>query len=140
MAARSASAKWEGTLKEGKGTLKTGLGEHQYSFSSRFEDGTGTNPEELIAAAHAGCFTMALNSTLHKQDTPPEYITTEAKVEMRQGDGGSYISHIELVTEGKVPGIDAETFKKLAEQTKDGCIISKALSAVPMSVTATLVS
>ena len=140
MAVRSASAKWEGTLKDGKGTLSTSLGEHQYSFSSRFEEGVGTNPEELIAAAHAGCYSMALNSSLDKNGTPAEYVKTEAKVQMRQGEGGSSISEIELVTEAKVPGMDEATFKKFAEDTKDGCIISKALSAVPMKVSATLVS
>ncbi|MCA9884726.1 MAG: OsmC family peroxiredoxin [Anaerolineae bacterium] len=140
MAVRSASAKWEGTLKEGKGTLNTSLGEHQYSFSTRFEDGVGINPEQLIAAAHSGCFTMALNAALERAGTPADYVQTEAKVELTRGDSGLAITHIELVTEGKVPGIDEATFTKMAEDAKDGCIISQALSAVPMSVTATLVS
>ncbi|QPC82680.1 OsmC family protein [Phototrophicus methaneseepsis] len=140
MAVRSASAKWEGTLKEGKGTLSTSLGDHQYSFSTRFEEGTGTNPEELIAAAHSGCFSMALNAALERNGTPAEYVDTEAKVQLRQSDNGPTITGIELVTEAKVPGIDEATFQKFAEDTKDSCIISRALSAVPMTVSAKLVS
>lgn len=140
MAIRSASAKWEGTLKGGTGKISTSLGDHNYSFSSRFEDGPGTNPEELIAAAHAGCFSLALSAALERNETPVEYVQTEAKVTLTRGDSGPAITEIELVTEAKVPGIDEATLKKFAEDAKEGCIVSKALSAVPMKVSATLVS
>jgi osmotically inducible protein OsmC len=141
MAVRKADARWEGTLKEGKGNLKVGSGAYNggYSFSSRFEEGSpNTNPEELIAAAHAGCFSMALNASLERAGTPANYIQTTANVNLTKGDAGMGISQIDLVTEGEVPGIDAAAFQKAAEETLKGCIISRALSAVPMTVNATL--
>lgn len=140
MAVRTASAKWEGTLKEGKGTLTTSLGEHNYSFSTRFEDGVGTNPEQLIGAAHAGCYSMALNAGLERAGYSATYVNTTATVHLTKDDSGLSISKIDLTTEAVVPGLDDETFQKMAQDTKDNCIVSRALSAVPMSVQATLLS
>src|SRR5687767_1402755 len=112
MAVRTANARWEGTLKEGSGHLKLGSGafEGQYNFTSRFENGTGTNPEELIGAAHAGCFTMALNSALDRAGTPATYVQTTANVHLTKGDAGMEISKLELTTEGAVPGFTQEQF------------------------------
>jgi osmotically inducible protein OsmC len=140
MAVREASAKWEGTLKEGKGTLTTGLGEHAYSFSSRFEDGVGTNPEELLGAAHAGCYSMALNAGLERAGYTATYVNTTAKVHLVKGDSGLSISKIDLKTEAVVPNLSDEEFQKFAEETKNTCIVSRALSAVEMSIEATLLS
>lgn len=139
---RSSEARWTGDLKTGTGVVKLGSGglESQYSFASRFESGTGTNPEELLGAAHAGCFTMALNNTLAKAGHLPTSITTTATVHLTKGDAGFGISGITLTTRGVVPGITAEEFQKAAEDTKTGCIVSKALSAVPMTLHAQLVA
>ncbi|HUF12580.1 MAG TPA: OsmC family protein [Longimicrobiales bacterium] len=129
---RKASAVWNGTLKEGKGTLSTGSGalERQpYSFGARFEEGkAGTNPEELIAAAEAGCFTMALGGDLSKAGHPPEKLSTEATAELKQSDGQWSIATIHLVTRGRVPGVDQAEFQRLAEATKTNCIVSRALN------------
>lgn len=127
MAVRKASAKWEGTLKEGAGSLALGSGAYEgaYSFSARFEDGSGTNPEELVGAAQAACFSMALNAALGRNETPADYVDTTAKVHLTKGDAGFVISKIELITEAVVPGMDAETFLKFAEDAKSGCIISQ---------------
>lgn len=142
MAVRKADATWQGTLKEGTGNLKTGSGAYEgpYSFSSRFEDGSGTNPEELLAAAHAACYSMALNAGLEKAGYSAARVTTTAKAHLTKGDAGFSISKIDLETEAEVPGIDDETFQKFALETKDNCIVSRALSAVEMTVTATLIS
>ena len=143
MAVRKASARWEGTLKEGKGTvaLDSGAFEGQYSFSSRFEEGTGTNPEELIGAAHAGCFTMALNVALERAGHLPNFVSTTAKVTLGKNAADQLaITNIDLIVTGSVDGIDAETFTKFAEEAKDGCIISRALNVESMTVTATLES
>lgn len=139
---RSAVAKWTGELKTGTGNIKLGSGAYdgQYSFTSRFENGTGTNPEELIAAAHAGCFSMALNASLGRAGKQPTSITTTATVHITKGDAGFYISGITLTTRGVVPGLSAAEFQKAAEDTKTGCIVSRALAAVPMTVDAQLVS
>lgn len=141
MAVRSAEAQWSGTLQEGKGTVKleSGAFEGNYSFTSRFEEGTGTNPEELLGAAHAACFSMALNAALGRAGFSPEYVKTTAKVHLVKGDAGLGISKIDLITEAKIPDIDEATFMEHAEGTKTGCIISRALSAVEMSLDATLV-
>lgn len=141
MAIRTAKAAWNGNLQEGKGSLAVGSGafEGPYSFSSRFEDGSGTNPEELLGAAHAGCFSMALASGLGKAGFAPKRIETEAKVHLGKNDAGLSISRIDLVTRGEVPGIDEATFQKHAEETKKGCIVSRALSAVEMTLDAKLV-
>ena len=138
---RKSEARWTGDLKTGKGHVKLGSGayEGQYSFTSRFESGTGTNPEELIAAAHAGCFSMALNAALGRAGKQPSSITTTATVHMINGDAGFFISGITLTTRGDVPGLSADEFQKFAEETKIGCIVSKALAAVPMTLDAQLV-
>lgn len=133
MAARTGSAEWRGDLKEGSGTLKVGDGafEGNYSFTSRFEDGAGTNPEELIAAAHAACFSMALSNLLAGHGHQPEFVRTTANVSIRQIDGKATIASIDLETEGSVPGIDQDHFQVHADETKDGCIVSRALAGVP---------
>src|SRR6266508_2927961 len=114
MPERTATAQWEGGLREGKGTMRFGSGafEGQYSFSSRFEEGTGTNPEELIGAAHAGCFSMAFSGGLGRAGFTPDYIETTAKVHLVKDDGGFTINKIELSTRGSVPEIDDATFQK----------------------------
>jgi osmotically inducible protein OsmC len=110
----------------------------EFSFGSRFESGKGTNPEELIAAAHAGCFSMQLSGLLTKDGHPPRRISTTAKVRLDMGQQGADITSIELETEGEVPGIDAAAFTRAAEAAKDTCPVSKALKAVRMSVKASL--
>lgn len=116
-------------------SLGTGAFEGPFTYASRFETGPGTNPEELIGAAHAGCFSMFLSAILSKDGHVPERIDTKAKVHLGEGPK---ITKIELVTEGKVPGIDQATFQKYAEQAKSGCPVSKALSAVDMTLDAKL--
>src|SRR5438093_6990228 len=120
MPVRSAEAVWEGDLQGGKGTMRFGSGawEGQYSFSSRFEEGTGTNPEELIGAAHAGCFSMALAAGLTKAGNNPTRISTKAQVSLEKVGEGFKITTIELNTEGEVPGIDEQTFLDAAETAK----------------------
>ena len=130
---RKASAVWTGTLKEGKGTLTTGsnaLSDHPYSFGSRFEEQAkpGTNPEELLAAAEAGCFTMALGLELSKAGHDPQELRTEATAEL-QNEGGKWsITAIHLVTHGRVNGVDEAEFRRIAEATKQNCIVSRALN------------
>ncbi len=138
---RTSKAQWNGSLKEGKGTVALGSGayEGQYSFTSRFESGTGTNPEELIAAAHAGCFSMALSAGLGKAGITPTRISTEAKVNFEKVGDGFSITRIDLVTEAEVPGIDEATFLEHAEGAKKGCPISRALASVEITLTAKLV-
>jgi osmotically inducible protein OsmC len=140
MATRTASAVWDGTLKQGKGTMKLGSGafEGAYSFSSRFEEGTGTNPEELIGAAEAGCFSMALSSNLEKAGHPAKRINTTATVKLEMVDGAPKITSIDLKTDAEVPGIDQAKFNELAEQTKKGCPVSKALTGTQINLNATL--
>lgn len=138
---RRADARWNGDLKTGNGTVKLGSGAYDgpYSFTSRFESGTGTNPEELLGAAHAACYSMALGAGLGKAGHTVKSIATTATVHLTKGDAGFSISGIDLVTRGDVPGLTAEEFKKFADETKTGCILSRALSAVPMTVDAQLV-
>ena len=138
---RTSKAQWNGSLKDGKGTVSLGSGAYdgQYSFSSRFESGTGTNPEELIAAAHAGCFSMALSAGLGKSGFTPTRISSEAKVHLEKVGEGFGITKIELVTEGEVPGIDEAAFLEHAEGAKKNCPVSKALGAVEITLTAKLV-
>ena len=140
MPARTADARWEGTLTDGKGTMRFGSGafEGAYSFASRFEEGTGTNPEELIGAAHAGCFSMAFANMLSKAGNPPNSIETTAEVHLEKTDAGFSISRIHLTTRGDVPGIDADQFQKTAEEAKAGCPVSRALTGVEISLDATL--
>ena len=142
MATRNGSAVWEGNLKEGKGTMKLGSGAYQgpYSFSSRFESGTGTNPEELIGAAEAGCFSMALSNNLSKAGYPPKRINTTAKVNLQQVEGGFKITSIELETDAEVPGVDQAKFNELAEQTKKTCPVSVALAGTEIKLNARLKS
>jgi lipoyl-dependent peroxiredoxin len=129
---RTASAHWQGSGKEGKGALTTQSGvlsETQYSFSTRFAEGKGTNPEELIAAAHAGCFSMALAFQLSGAGHPPQDLHTEARLTMEQEGAGWKIATVALKLRAKVPGIDAATFNKLAEQAKATCPVSRVLNA-----------
>jgi osmotically inducible protein OsmC len=124
----------------GTGTLRTETGavDGRYSFSSRFEDGSGTNPEELIAAAHAGCFSMALSGALTRAGHPPESVRTTAKVHLEKGEAGFSIVRVALVTRAKVPGIDAATFQEKAEGAKAGCPVSRALAAIEITLDAEL--
>jgi lipoyl-dependent peroxiredoxin len=141
MASRTADAEWRGDLKTGRGDIKLGSGAFSgsYSYRSRFEDGKDTNPEELIAAAHAGCFSMALANALSAGGHPPTRLHTVANVHFGPVPGGFAISRIDLVTEGTVPGIDAATFQKTAEEAKQNCPVSKALKAVEITLAAKLV-
>ena len=138
---RRATAHWEGDLKTGRGQLSTpdsGLMDNtRYAFGSRFGDEKGTNPEELIAAAHAGCFTMALSAKLTEAGHPPTRLDTEAKVDLSM-EGGPALSQIRLKVEAEVPGIDDSKFQSIAEDAKANCPVSKALSAVPISLQASL--
>ncbi len=139
---RSASAVWHGTLKDGKGTISTQSGtlnDAQYSFSTRFENGVGTNPEELIAAAHAGCFTMALSAQLTDAQLPPDTLDTTAVVTMEKTDDGPTVTRIHLVTKARVPGAEKEKFDELAKKAKDGCPISRLLKAAEITLDAKLV-
>jgi osmotically inducible protein OsmC len=141
MAKRTASAVWEGNLREGKGRVKLGSGafEGNYSFVSRFEEGAGTNPEELIGAAHAGCFSMALAAGLTKAGHNPKRISTNANVSLEKVGEGFKITTIELNTEGEVPGIDEQTFLDAAESAKKNCPVSQALAGVDIKLNATFV-
>ncbi|MDQ6779070.1 MAG: OsmC family protein [Actinomycetota bacterium] len=126
------SAEWKGDLKSGGGTFIAGDSiEGEYSFKSRFEDGPGANPEQLIAAAHAACFSMALAGALGDAGTPAESVTTNATVTLRFVDGAPTITAVALRTVGSVPGIDEATFKAAAQGAKEGCPVSRALAAVP---------
>jgi osmotically inducible protein OsmC len=137
---RKADARWEGDLKAGKGNIKLGSGafEGPFSFATRFEGAPGTNPEELLGAAHAGCFSMALSLALSNAGHVPTSVQTNATVHLERGETGFSITRIDLVTRGVVPGISEEEFTRLAEATKTGCIVSRALSAVPMTLDAQL--
>jgi len=140
---RRATAHWEGDLKTGQGKLDTPqsglMAGTRYGFNTRFGDEKGTNPEELMAASHAGCFTMALSAKLTEAGHPPAAIDTKAEVELSL-DGAPTIAEIRLTTRAKVPGLDAAKFRALADDAKQNCPISKALSAVPISLEAELVS
>ncbi len=126
------SAQWQGDLKSGAGTFTAGEGINgEYSFKSRFEDGPGANPEQLIAAAHAACFSMALSAALGDAGTPAESVNTNATVTLRFVDGAPTITSIALSTVGRVPGIDESTFQAAAEDAKQGCPVSRALDGVP---------
>ena len=135
---RNASAKWEGPAGKGKGTIKleSGAMESKYSIGSRFESDPGTNPEELIAGAHAGCFSMALAIAITKAGYKPESIETSVKVHIDKVGDGYEITKIELSTVGNVPGIEKDKFMELAIGAKEGCPVSKALKAVPIEFNA----
>ena len=140
MATRTADAEWNGDLKQGSGHMRFGSGafDGAYSFNSRMGDGKGANPEELIGAAHAGCYSMALAAGLSGAGLKPERIHTTAKVHFDQKEGGWTIHTIDLETEAKVPGINAADFMKRAEETKAKCPVSRALAGVTINLKATL--
>jgi osmotically inducible protein OsmC len=143
MATRNASAQWKGNLVEGDGSMALGSGawEGPFTFKSRFEEGQGTNPEELIGAALAGCFTMQLSHALSEAGHVPDSVQTQAKVQIRNVDGNPTIAQIDLETRARVPGLDDESFQQQAKTAKDGCIISRALAGVGnITVDATLES
>ena len=141
MPTRNAEAVWEGDLKSGKGTMSLGSGAYKgaYSFQSRFESGVGTNPEELIAAAHAGCFSMALSHALAQAGHPPKRVRTTAKVHLEKTADGFGIPRIDLETEANVPGISDDVFRQQAETAKQNCPISKLLKAAQITLNARLV-
>ena len=139
---RSASAVWHSGLRDGKGTISTQSGvlqETQYSFSTRFENGVGTNPEELIAAAHAGCFTMALSAQLTDAKLTPDTLDTTAVVTMEKTDDGPTITKVHLTTKARVPGAEKEKFDELAKKAKENCPISRLLKAAEITLDAQLV-
>ena len=139
MPTRTATATWTGTLREGKGHLEGQSGlDMRYAFSSRFADEPGTNPEELLAAAHAGCYSMALNAGLENAGHKAEYVVTQGHCTVEKLEAGMSITKLKLVTRAKVPGLSNADFQKFASDTKTGCIVSRALSAVPMELEATL--
>jgi osmotically inducible protein OsmC len=141
MPTRNATARWDGPFKGGSGQMSFGSFEGPYSAESRFEDGEGTNPEELIGAAHAGCVSMALSLALGNEGHEPETIDTDAAVHIDPAEGGGFeITKVELTTRAKVPGIDEDEFKRIADQAKQGCPVSKALSGAEITLDASLES
>ena len=143
MATRNGTAEWRGDLQQGSGQVTVGDGvfSGQYSFASRFEEGEGTNPEELIAAAHASCFSMALSNILAEHGHQPESVRTTARAHLRQVDDAPTIQRIDLETEGRVPGLDQAEFERHAQEAKEGCPVSRALAGVAeVNLTARLAS
>lgn len=140
MPTRTSSAEWQGDLKGGSGELAFGSGAYSgsYTYASRFEEGEGTNPEELLAAAHAGCFSMSLSNILAKDGTPPTSVRTEASVTLGTVDGAPKITKVVLRTVGEVPGVDDDTFQAKAEAAKVGCPVSKLFTGAEIEVEATL--
>lgn len=140
MPTRTSKAVWEGTIEKGRGQLEMGSGScsPSYSFASRFENGAGTNPEELLAAAHAGCFAMALSLALGRAGFQPERVEAEAAVTIERSGDGFTIRSSALTCEARVPGLDAVTFAKHAEAAKSGCPVSKALAGVDITLEARL--
>jgi len=140
---RHATAHWSGDLKTGGGTISTPqsglLADTAYGFNTRFGDKKGTNPEELIAAAHASCFTMALSNALSEAGHAPDAVDTRAEVDLSM-EGGPTISAIRLATKARVPGIDDAKFRQIADDAKQNCPVSKALSAVPITLEAELLA
>ncbi len=141
MPVRKAKAVWEGDLKQGKGSMALGSGafEGPFSFGTRFEEVKGTNPEELLGAAHAGCFSMALSHGLAEAGFPPKRVETSARVHLEKDSTGFLISTIELSCEAEVPGIDEQKFQELAEGTKMSCPVSRALTGPKIALVAKLV-
>lgn len=141
MATRTSTASWEGDLMKGNGSMRLGSGafEGPFSFPSRFEDGSGTNPEELIGAAHAGCFSMAFSLILGNAGYTPTRIDTSAKVHLDKVGEGFQITRIELDTKAQVPNLEDAEFQKLANDAKEGCPVSQALAGPEISLTAQLV-
>ena len=143
MPIRNSSAVWEGNLKDGKGNMKLGSGAYDgaYTYASRFENGKGTNPEELIGAAHAGCFSMFLAAVLAKAGHDPKRISTTARVSLTKGESGFRITAIELETEASIPGLEKNELQKFVDDAKKNCPVSRALSEeISVSVQAKLVS
>lgn len=142
MGERKANAEWTGTLKEGTGNISLGSGVYSgpFSFDTRFGEASGTNPEELLGAALAGCYSMALNAHLERENTPAKSIKSEAKVYVGKDDQGFLINRIDLETEGEVEGLDEAAFQEAAELIKKTCIISRALAATDITLKATLVN
>ena len=142
MTTRTSEAQWEGTLEDGKGRFWTGSGEVSgvYSFGTRFEEQEGTNPEELIGAAQASCFSMALAGDLEKAGHRPESVRTVARVNLQKGEAGYEITGVDLDSQVQVSGIDEAEFQRIAEGTRTGCPVSRALAAVPITLQAALVS
>lgn len=140
MPTRTATAEWKGAIRDGSGSVKLGSGSYEgpYSFESRFKEGTGTNPEELIGAAHAGCYSMALSGELGGRGITPESINTEAKVEVSKVEGDFGITKIDLITKVVAPGADEAVFQEAAQAAKVGCPVSKALAGVDISLDASL--
>ena len=140
MAVRSARAEWKGNLAEGTGTVRTGSGalDGAYSFTSRFEEGAGTNPEELIGAAHAACFAMALSAALEKAGHPPTRVSATSRIEFDTGGDAPTIRTSTLDVEAEVPGIDESSFQEHAEGAKKGCPVSRALGGVEIRLNARL--
>jgi len=138
---RKATAEWKGNLMQGEGRMKLGSGafEGKFSFSTRMGDEPGTNPEELIAASLAGCYSMALNATLEKAGTPAKDVRSEAVVHFGKDDNGFAIRSVDLETEADVPGITEEQFRETAEKVKETCPVSKALAAVQINLHAKLI-
>ena len=132
MSVRNATSIWEGNLQKGNGSMRLGSGacEVPYSFSTRFEEEPGTNPEELIGAAHSGCFSMFLSAVLSKEGFPPNKIETSAQVHLEQVDGAPWITKIHLICRADVPGVDEATFMEQVQVSKTGCPVSKALAGV----------
>ncbi len=139
MPVRTGRAEWRGDLKSGDGNVdvESGTFEAAYSFPSRFETGTGTNPEELIAAAHASCYAMALSNMMASDGSTPTRVAATAQVHLSM-EGGAHIEKIHIICEAEVPGMEAETFQRYANNAKEGCPISKALAAVEITLEATL--
>ena len=140
MPVRKAEAQWNGSLLEGNGHMKMGTGAYDgpFSFKSRMENGEGTNPEELIAAAHAGCFSMAFSAGLGKAGFAPKRIHTTASVHFDKLEAGFSITRIDLETEAEIPGIDEAKFQEMAQGAKAGCPVSKALAGTTINLKATL--
>ncbi len=140
MPTRTAHAEWNGPIDSGQGTMSFGSGAYEgpYSFESRMQNGTGTNPEELIGAAHAGCYSMALSGVLNADGHTPESISTDAAVTFEQQGEGWAITGIELTTKGRVPGMDEDAFRQAAEAAKENCPVSVALKATPITLNASL--
>ncbi|MFH5833403.1 OsmC family protein [Halalkalibaculum sp. DA3122] len=140
MPTSKANAQWNGDLKNGNGVMQFDSGSYQgeYTFASRFENGEGTNPEELIGAAHAGCYSMALSNELAKAGHDPQSVDTRAEVTFEVTNNGPAITGINLITEANVPGIDNSTFQEFAEGAKEGCPVSKVLAGTDITLDATL--
>lgn len=140
MPVRTSSAQWNGDLKSGNGKMKLGKGawEGPFSFASRFENGSGTNPEELIAAAHAGCFSMAFSNALSQAGFTVDHVSTKANVHLEKTDEGFGITTIDLDTEGKIQGIDNDKFQEIAEDAKKNCPVSKVLAGAKITLKAKL--